>query len=108
MLVNAVRATTCGADGCQDALRRIQTAETIIDVRQSGMENKLGTYTPRTCSMQACISSVHGPESRGDNRGRKEVFERRTASIWIHMEPIWKAMSTTLLVNAVISGLGGK
>lgn len=38
--------------------------------------------------------------------GTRELFERVTESAGFTVQPIWEAMSTTALVNAVISGLG--
>ena len=38
--------------------------------------------------------------------GTRELFERVTENAGFSVEPIWEAMSTTALVNAVISGLG--
>lgn len=38
--------------------------------------------------------------------GTREVFDRTVAQAGIHITPIWEAMSTTALVNAVINGLG--
>ena len=43
---------------------------------------------------------------REQGSGTREVFERTAASAGFHVEPIWEAMSTTALVNAVIRGLG--
>ena len=43
---------------------------------------------------------------REQGSGTREVFDRATASAGFHVEPIWEAMSTTALVNAVIRGLG--
>ena len=38
--------------------------------------------------------------------GTREVFDRTVAQVGLRITPIWEAMSTTALVNAVISGLG--
>lgn len=38
--------------------------------------------------------------------GTREVFERVVEQAGIHITPVWEAMSTTALVNAVINGLG--
>ena len=38
--------------------------------------------------------------------GTRELFEQVTQSAGFTVEPVWEAMSTTALVNAVISGLG--
>ncbi len=43
---------------------------------------------------------------REKGSGTREVFERAAASVGFQAEPVWEAMSTTALVNAVISGLG--
>ena len=38
--------------------------------------------------------------------GTREVFDRVVEQAGIHITPVWEAMSTTSLVNAVINGLG--
>lgn len=38
--------------------------------------------------------------------GTRELFDRVTAQAGIHVVPAWEAMSTTALINAVISDLG--
>ena len=38
--------------------------------------------------------------------GTREVFDRVVEQAGIHITPVWEAMSTTALVNAVINGLG--
>ncbi len=38
--------------------------------------------------------------------GTREVFDRAMANAGYTVEPVWEAMSTTALVNAVINGLG--
>lgn len=38
--------------------------------------------------------------------GTREVFERVITQAGIHVIPVWEALSTTALVNAVINGLG--
>ncbi len=38
--------------------------------------------------------------------GTREVFERVTEGAGVSVSPIWEAMSTTALINAVIEGLG--
>ncbi len=43
---------------------------------------------------------------REKGSGTREVFDHMTASAGFTVTPIWEAMSTTALVNAVISGLG--
>ena len=43
---------------------------------------------------------------REHGSGTREVFDRAIAQAGIHITPIWEAMSTTALVNAVINGLG--
>jgi DNA-binding transcriptional LysR family regulator len=43
---------------------------------------------------------------REHGSGTREVFERAIAQAGIRVTPIWEAMSTTALVNAVINGLG--
>ena len=43
---------------------------------------------------------------REKGSGTREVFDRVTAQAGIHVIPVWEAMSTTALVNAVINGLG--
>lgn len=43
---------------------------------------------------------------REPGSGTREVFDRAMAEAGITIEPVWEAMSTTALVNAVINGLG--
>lgn len=43
---------------------------------------------------------------REPGSGTREVFDRVTEGAGFTVEPIWEAMSTTALVNAVINGLG--
>ena len=43
---------------------------------------------------------------REPGSGTREVFDRSIARAGISITPIWEAMSTTALVNAVINGLG--
>ena len=43
---------------------------------------------------------------REKGSGTREVFDRVASQAGIHVTPVWEAMSTTALVNAVISGLG--
>jgi len=43
---------------------------------------------------------------REPGSGTREVFDRVTESAGFTVEPVWEAMSTTALVNAVINGLG--
>lgn len=43
---------------------------------------------------------------REKGSGTREVFDRVIAQAGIHVVPVWEAMSTTALVNAVINGLG--
>ena len=43
---------------------------------------------------------------REKGSGTREVFEREIAQAGIRIDPVWEAMSTTALVNAVINGLG--
>ena len=43
---------------------------------------------------------------REKGSGTREVFDRVTTQAGIHVIPVWEAMSTTALVNAVINGLG--
>lgn len=43
---------------------------------------------------------------REHGSGTREVFERITEGAGFAVTPVWEAMSTTALVNAVISGLG--
>lgn len=43
---------------------------------------------------------------REKGSGTREVFDRVTTQAGIHVVPVWEAMSTTALVNAVINGLG--
>lgn len=43
---------------------------------------------------------------REHGSGTREVFDRVTEQAGLRIEPVWEAMSTTALVNAVISGLG--
>ncbi len=43
---------------------------------------------------------------REKGSGTREVFDRATESAGFSVTPIWEAMSTTALVNAVINGLG--
>lgn len=43
---------------------------------------------------------------REKGSGTREVFNRAVEQAGIHITPVWEAMSTTALVNAVISGLG--
>ncbi len=43
---------------------------------------------------------------REHGSGTREVFERVTAHAGIHIVPAWEAMSTSTLINAVITGLG--
>ena len=43
---------------------------------------------------------------REKGSGTREVFDRVTTQAGIHVTPVWEAMSTTALVNAVINGLG--
>lgn len=43
---------------------------------------------------------------REPGSGTREVFERVTESAGFSVTPVWEAMSTTALINAVISGLG--
>lgn len=43
---------------------------------------------------------------REPGSGTREVFDRQLAQAGIHVTPVWEAMSTTALVNAVIHGLG--
>lgn len=43
---------------------------------------------------------------REHGSGTREVFDRATESAGFSVTPIWEAMSTTALVNAVINGLG--
>lgn len=43
---------------------------------------------------------------REPGSGTREVFDRVIQSAGFTVEPIWEAMSTTALVNAVINGLG--
>ena len=38
--------------------------------------------------------------------GTREMFDRVVEQAGIHITPVWEAMSTTALVNAVINGLG--
>lgn len=43
---------------------------------------------------------------REKGSGTREVFNRVVEQAGIHITPVWEAMSTTALVNAVINGLG--
>lgn len=43
---------------------------------------------------------------REPGSGTREVFDRATESAGFRVQPVWEAMSTTALVNAVINGLG--
>lgn len=43
---------------------------------------------------------------REPGSGTREVFDRATENIGFKVSPVWEAMSTTALVNAVINGLG--
>lgn len=43
---------------------------------------------------------------RESGSGTREVFDRATQSMGFQVSPVWEAMSTTALVNAVINGLG--
>lgn len=43
---------------------------------------------------------------REPGSGTREIFDRAAANAGFSVTPIWEAMSTTALVNAVISGLG--
>ena len=43
---------------------------------------------------------------RETGSGTREVFDRVVEQAGIHITPVWEAMSTTALVNAVINGLG--
>lgn len=43
---------------------------------------------------------------REPGSGTREVFDRAAESAGFSVQPIWEAMSTTALVNAVINGLG--
>ena len=43
---------------------------------------------------------------REPGSGTREVFDRATESAGFSVQPVWEAMSTTALVNAVINGLG--
>lgn len=43
---------------------------------------------------------------REKGSGTREVFDRVTTQAGMHVLPVWEAMSTTALVNAVINGLG--
>ncbi len=43
---------------------------------------------------------------RENGSGTREVFDREMEAAGIHITPAWEAMSTTALINAVISGLG--
>ena len=43
---------------------------------------------------------------REPGSGTRDVFNRVTEHAGMHIIPAWEAMSTTALVNAVISGLG--
>ena len=43
---------------------------------------------------------------REKGSGTREVFNRVVEQAGIHVTPVWKAMSTTALVNAAINGLG--
>ena len=43
---------------------------------------------------------------REKGSGTREVFDRVITQAGIHVTPVWEAMSTTALVNAVINGLG--
>lgn len=43
---------------------------------------------------------------REKGSGTREVFDGVTTQAGIHVIPVWEAMSTTALVNAVINGLG--
>lgn len=43
---------------------------------------------------------------REQGSGTREVVDQATENAGFHIHPIWEAMSTTALVNAVINGLG--
>lgn len=43
---------------------------------------------------------------REKGSGTREVFDLAINQVGIHVSPVWEAMSTTALVNAVIKGLG--
>ncbi len=43
---------------------------------------------------------------REPGSGTREVFDRVTGQAGIHIVPAWEAMSTSALINAVITGLG--
>ena len=43
---------------------------------------------------------------REHGSGTRETFENTIAAAGFSIEPIWEAVSTTALVNAVISGIG--
>ena len=43
---------------------------------------------------------------REEGSGTREVFDHVSTQAGIHVTPVWEAMSTTALVNAVINGLG--
>ena len=43
---------------------------------------------------------------REPGSGTREIFERAMAQAGYAVHPVWEAMSTTALVNAVIQGLG--
>ncbi|MCR5774113.1 MAG: LysR family transcriptional regulator [Lachnospiraceae bacterium] len=43
---------------------------------------------------------------REHGSGTREVFDHVTGQAGIHITPAWEAMSTTALINAVITGLG--
>lgn len=43
---------------------------------------------------------------RDPGSGTRDVFDRVVAQAGFSVEPVWEAMSTTALVNAVINGLG--
>ncbi|MCR5746314.1 MAG: LysR family transcriptional regulator [Lachnospiraceae bacterium] len=43
---------------------------------------------------------------REPGSGTREVFDRVTGQAGIHIVPTWEAMSTTALINAVLTGLG--
>ena len=43
---------------------------------------------------------------REPGSGTREVFDRAAESAGFSVQPVWEAMSTTALVNAVINGLG--
>lgn len=57
------------------------------------------TLSRETFCAQRFLLREHGS-------GTREIFEQVMEQAGLHVEPVWEAMSTTALVNAVVNGLG--